>query len=182
MQCDLFRYQLNQPIDLPHDTWRGVRYAENVLCIDWLYTRTGDPWLLDLAQKQLAAGFDWTDYFFRFPWRDKIANPFKFRHEHHIVNVAMGLKTPALHYRHTQDPRQRQAVYTAWQNLDAYHGMVTGIFTGDEHLAGLSPSQGQNCAPWWKRCSPWSICCRSSAIPALATAWNRLPTVCCRDV
>jgi uncharacterized protein len=137
-----FRYQLQQPVDLPHHDWRGVRYAENLLSLCWLYNRTGEPWLIDLAHRQAAAGFDWSDYFVRFPWREKIANPFQFRHEHHVVNVAMGLKTPALHYLLGGHERHRQAVYAGLAQLDAYHGQVTGIFTGDEHLAGLAPTQG----------------------------------------
>jgi uncharacterized protein len=137
-----FRYQAGQPVDLPHTEWRGVRHAESLLSLLWLYNRTSDPALLELAHRQAAAGFDWSSYFTRFPWREKIANPFKFRHEHHVVNVAMGLKTPALHYRLSQDEHHRQALYAGLQALDVYHGQVTGIFTGDEHLAGLSPTQG----------------------------------------
>jgi uncharacterized protein len=137
-----FRYQLSQPDDLPHSEWRGVRYADNVLSICWLYNRSGDAWLLDLAQRQLAAGFDWSDYFVRFPWREKVADPFKFRHEHHVVNVAMALKNPAIHYLLTRDTDHRRAIYTALRHLDAYHGQATGIFSGDEHLAGFSPTQG----------------------------------------
>lgn len=136
-----FRHRLDQPTDLAHDTWRGVRYADEVLSIHWLYNRTGEAWLLDLARRHYETGFDWIDYFLRFPWRAKI-DPFAFRHEHHVVNVAMALKHPALHYAQTGDERARRAVYAALENLDRYHGQATGIFTGDEHLAGLEPTQG----------------------------------------
>jgi hypothetical protein len=137
-----FRYQLEQPIDLPHNDWRGVRYADNVLSITWLYNRTGETWLLDLARQQLAAGFDWTGYFRRFPWREKIAHPFIFRHEHHVVNVAMGIKSPAVAYLYGGSEASKEAVYAGLHNLDVYHGQVTGVFSGDEHLAGLAPTQG----------------------------------------
>lgn len=136
-----FRHRLDQPADLPPDTWRGVRYADEVLSIHWLHNRTGEAWLLDLARRYYAAGFDWIGYFLRFPWRAKI-DPFAFRHEHHVVNVAMALKHPALHYAQTGDERARRAAYAALENLDRYHGQATGIFTGDEHLAGLEPTQG----------------------------------------
>jgi len=136
-----FRHQLEMPPDLPHDTWRGVRYADNVLSIHWLYDRTGEEWLLELARKQYQAGFDWTTWFMEFPWRAKI-EPFQFRHEHHVVNVAMAVKNPAIWYRQSREERYRHAVYAALENLDRYHGQVTGIFTGDEHLAGLDPTQG----------------------------------------
>ncbi len=136
-----FRHLLEAPVDLPPDTWRGVRYADNVLSIHWLYNRTGERWLLDLAHKQYEAGFDWTTWFIEFPWRAKI-DPFEFRHEHHVVNVAMAIKNPAVWYQQSHDERYRQAVYAALENLDRYHGQATGLFTGDEHLAGLDPTQG----------------------------------------
>lgn len=136
-----FRHQLDCPADLPPDTWRGVRYADQVLSIYWLYNRTGEPWLLDLAARQYGAGFDWIEWFYRFPWRAKV-EPFAFRHEHHVVNVAMAIKNPAVWYQQSHSERDRQAVYAALENLDRYHGQATGLFTGDEHLAGLDPTQG----------------------------------------
>jgi len=136
-----FRHQLDTPTNLPPDTWRGVRYADNVLSIYWLYNRTGEPWLLDLAARQYGAGFDWIEWFYRFPWRAKIES-FAFRHEHHVVNVAMAIKNPAVWYQQSHSERHRQAVYVALENLDRYHGQATGLFTGDEHLAGLDPTQG----------------------------------------
>ncbi|MCD6290887.1 MAG: glycoside hydrolase family 127 protein [Anaerolineae bacterium] len=136
-----FWHLWNAPVDLPHDTWRGVRYADNVLSIYWLYNHIGEPWLLDLARRQYEAGFDWASWFFEFPWRAKI-EPFEFRHEHHVVNVAMAIKNPAVWYQQSHNERYRRAVYVALENLDRYHGQVTGLFTGDEHLAGLDPTQG----------------------------------------
>ncbi|GAB4515533.1 MAG: glycoside hydrolase family 127 protein [Anaerolineae bacterium] len=135
------RYLADRPQDLPHVTWRGVRYADNVWAIQWLYRHTGEAWLLELADRQFQAGFDWTEWFYRFPWRSKIA-PFTFRHEHHVVNVAMAVKNPAVAYRQYRDERYRQAVRVALAHLDRFHGQVNGIFTGDEHLAGLDPTQG----------------------------------------
>lgn len=137
-----FRALHNNPGDLSPDTWRGVRLADEALVIHWLYQHTGEPWLLELVQQRYAAGFDWVSYFERFPWRAKVPEPFKFRHEHHVVNVAMGLKHPAVWYRQSGDERARAAIYTALRNLDAYHGQLSGAFTGDEHLAGQDPTQG----------------------------------------
>jgi hypothetical protein len=36
----------------------------------------------------------------------------------------------------------RQAVFAAIAALDRYHGLPNGMFSCDEHLAGLDPSQG----------------------------------------
>ena len=138
------RYFANQKsalLDLPAETWRGVRYADNVLSIYWLYRQTGEKELLELANAQFKAGFDWIEWFNRFPYKEKIHKP-EMRLENHGVNIAMALKNPAVRYQFSHADEDRQAVYTALENLDRYHGQVTGLFSADEHLAGRNPSQG----------------------------------------
>jgi DUF1680 family protein len=60
----------------------------------------------------------------------------------HVVNNAMAVKLPALWWRLTGDDADRAAAYDIFEKLDRYHGMVTGMFTGDECLAGRRPTQG----------------------------------------
>ena len=60
----------------------------------------------------------------------------------HVVNNAMAIKAHALWWRVSGDERDRAAVYDMMAKLDRYHGMATGVFTGDECLAGLDPAQG----------------------------------------
>ena len=60
----------------------------------------------------------------------------------HGVNVAMGFKAPGVWYRQSQDEADRRAVTALLHDLDRYHGQANGMFSCDEHLAGLSPSQG----------------------------------------
>jgi DUF1680 family protein len=59
-----------------------------------------------------------------------------------VVNNAMAIKQPGLWYRLSGDTADRDAVYQILDTLDRYHGQASGVFTGDEHLAGTSPSQG----------------------------------------
>ena len=54
----------------------------------------------------------------------------------------MALKYGAVRYRLTGDAKDKAAIFPMLDILDRYHGMPTGIFTCDEHLAGRSPSQG----------------------------------------
>ena len=63
-------------------------------------------------------------------------------HQTHVVNVAMAIKQPGLYYRQTKDPKFKNAVYKAIESLTKYHGQITGVFSGDEHLSGKSPAQG----------------------------------------
>ncbi len=60
----------------------------------------------------------------------------------HVVNNAMAIKAAGVWYRQSGDPADRAAVNRMIDTLDRYHGQVTGVFTGDEHLAGTSPAQG----------------------------------------
>src|SRR5260370_39158537 len=54
----------------------------------------------------------------------------------------MTKKYPAVWYRLSHDPHDRQGAHLLLDTLDIYHGQATGVFTGDEVLAGKNPSQG----------------------------------------
>lgn len=135
-----FAYQLRHLPGRPLEKWGRARGAENLLAIDWLYQRTGDPSLRRLAELVLDQTIDWGKFFIEFPCRAK--HTAGFDHLIHVVNVAMAVKEPALRWRYRGDPAERDAVYAALRNLDHYHGQATGMFSGDEWLAGREPSQG----------------------------------------
>ncbi len=135
-----FAHQLSRLPDRPLSKWGEARGAENALSVMWLHERSGDPSLLKLADLIISQTLDWGRFFVEFPIRDKYTAGFQ--HLTHVVNVAMGIKEPAVRFLRSGDPRSRDAVYAALANLDRYHGQATGMFSGDEWLAGLGPSQG----------------------------------------
>lgn len=122
-------------------SWARLRWADLVVAVHWLHGRTGEPWLLALAAKVYAQGFDWRAQAERFPSRER-----SLREEcdlsTHVVNNAMAVKASGVWFRQSGDPADRAAVDRLIAALDRYHGQATGVFTGDEHLAGNSPSQG----------------------------------------
>jgi len=126
----------------PLESWAAMRWFELSVSLQWLYARTGEPWLLDLSRKAQAQGYDWPAHFADFRYTEK--QP-QWTLENHVVNHAMALKEPALHL-----PRDADGAETAKQwiaALDHYHGQAAGVFSGDESLAGLNPSQGtETCA------------------------------------
>jgi len=126
--------------EYPLFSWGQFRWADLVLSIFWLFNRGGEPWLLDLAWHIRDQGYDWTDHFSHFRFPAKTLD--KFDLTTHVVNNAMGIKAPGVWFQASYDEADRHAVYDALANLDRYHGQVTGVFTGDEHLAGLEPYQG----------------------------------------
>jgi DUF1680 family protein len=60
----------------------------------------------------------------------------------HGVNNGQAIKAGAVWYRVTGDPRDLQSSERAHHVLTTFHGQATGMFTCDEHLAGLMPSHG----------------------------------------
>jgi hypothetical protein len=60
----------------------------------------------------------------------------------HVVNNAQGLKTPGIFYPQSGDPWHRAAPRHAIENLMRHHGQPNGIWSGDEHLHGTSPTAG----------------------------------------
>ncbi len=140
---EYFRFINENPPDWPDKDWRGVRAAENGVVALWLYRRTGDPNILKAAGSIQANSFDWAKWLVDFPFKtpDQVRE-YKFGMLSHVVNVGMGTKHPAVWYQYTKDEKMRDAFYTGLTNLDKYHGQVTGRFSGDEHLAGKSPTQG----------------------------------------
>jgi DUF1680 family protein len=86
-------------------------------------------------------GYDWRNAFEIFPYRQKSLKA-ETSLKTHVVNTAMGLKTAGVYSLISGDAAERASVLQALRNLDQYHGMPTGIFSGDEHLAGRSPVQG----------------------------------------
>ncbi|MDP9310365.1 MAG: glycoside hydrolase family 127 protein [Chloroflexota bacterium] len=135
--------------------WAAYRWADLAAPIYWLYEQTGETWLLGLVAKSYHQSFDWRDHFEHFPYTQKqhfdeihpdtpSTKRVTFRTDlaSHVVNNAMALKQPALWQRLSHETADRDAVFQMIATLDRYHGQATGLFTGDEHLAGRSPSQG----------------------------------------
>ncbi len=119
--------------------WNFFRWGDFALTLDWLFDRTGEPWLLDLERKVASQGYNWAKHFDDLPVKER--SP-RWNWLGHVVNNAMGLKTPALLYRLTGDSYFKKSTLKELENLDRYHGEPNGLMSGDECLAGLSPSQG----------------------------------------
>ena len=138
----MMRYVRYQQATLPRRPlrdWGQARGADNALVVLWLYERTRAAFLLDLADHLLAQTTDWGAYLTDFPCTERQTT---FSHLTHVVNVAMGLKTPAVHYMRDGRVDHLRETDTAIQNLMRYHGQVQGMFSGDEWLAGPRPTQG----------------------------------------
>ena len=128
-----------QLAERPLFDWNKFRWQDLVLSIHWLYDRSDEDWLLDLAATAREQGYDWINHFNNLPYKQRA----KFWSlESHVVNTAMAVKAPGVWFRQSAAVPDRDAVHSGLAQLDEYHGQATGLFTGDECLAGRMPSQG----------------------------------------
>jgi DUF1680 family protein len=122
--------------------WGRFRWYEGLVSVFYVYERTREPWLLDLARKLREQGVDF-EALYR---TDDVTVPTPrrglWKWTKHVVNTAMATKAAALSWRLDQRPADRAFATRMLEVLDRHHGQVTGVFSGDECLAGRSPLQG----------------------------------------
>ncbi len=104
-----FHHQLAELPKRPLRDWGKFRWQDEVLVVEWLYERTGDPELLRLAALLKQQGFDWTgsfaDFQLREPTTRKILDDAKAGGlneralQSHGVNNGQALKTAAVQFR-----------------------------------------------------------------------------------
>ena len=172
-----FRYQLEHLDEQPLDKWTGwgkARGGENQATVLWLYDRTGDKFLLDLAQKLFDQTLDWTGAF-----EDGMTVTDYW--PTHVVNVAMGIKQPAQQYLLTGDQRYLRAIHTGLAALMAKHGQAVGMFSGDERLHNTDPVHGiELCAVVEFMLSLENLMVIAADVPMIdrleRVAYNALPT------
>lgn len=125
----------------PLANWGQFRWFEGLIAIYYLYDRRPQGWLLDLAVKIQAQGFHWGELFERWPFQEPTPKG-RWSYMSHVVNNAMAVKSHGLWWRMSRDPQDQATVRGMIDQLQRFHGMVTGVFSGDECLAGISPTQG----------------------------------------
>jgi hypothetical protein len=136
-----FAHQAKSLAARPLKEWAIYRWQDEVVSILWLYNRTGDASLLDLARAIKAQGFDWPAQFADFKYTDKVTKA-DAKLNTHVVNNAMGLKTGAVWSVVSGADRDRAATRRQLETMDRHHLLPSGVHSGDEHYAGRNPSQG----------------------------------------
>lgn len=147
-----FSYSLRQLPERPLRDWGCYRWQDQVLSVLWLYNRSGDTSLMQLARLLATQGYDWRAQFndFRYTFRCtpeylglNSGEKFPARSmQTHGVNNAMALKVFPIHYLLDNDPADKKGVLNQLAALDRWHGLPNGMFSADEHFAGPDPVQG----------------------------------------
>jgi hypothetical protein len=146
-----FAFQVRELPKRPLQDWGKYRWQDELVTILWLYNRTGDPSLLNLANLLHSQGYDWKHQFDHFEYTQKTnrtilegrGNGLPDRAmQTHGVNNAMAIKTSPVWSMVSGSEEDRKAIYQQIKMLDEYHGIPNGMFSADEHIAGTDPSQG----------------------------------------
>jgi uncharacterized protein len=147
-----FQHQLGALPARPLRDWGMFRWQDELLSVIWLYNRTGSPYLLDLARLLKKQGFDWQAQYADFKYTKRITPEYLELHKGdglldvglatHGVNNGQAIKAGPVWSLVSGSAADRSAVLRMISELNKYHGLPNGMFSCDEHLAGLDPSQG----------------------------------------
>lgn len=130
-----FRWQLDYPEkDFLAGYWPKMRAGDNLESIHWLYNRTGEKWLLDVAAKVHRCCADWSGGVIN--W--------------HGVNIAQGFREPAIWYMQAGDEKFLRATDRNYDTVMGLYGQFPGGgFAADENCRKgyHDPRQGfETCA------------------------------------
>jgi len=147
-----FQHQLRELPARPLRDWSKFRWQDELLSVIWLYNRTGSAYLLDLAGLLKKQGYDWQAQYADFKYTQRItAEYIKLEKGEglkdlalatHGVNNGQAVKAGPVWSLVSGSGADRAAALTMISELNRYHGLPNGMFSCDEHLAGLDPSQG----------------------------------------
>ncbi|MEV6011012.1 RICIN domain-containing protein [Streptomyces sp. NPDC051976] len=113
-----FRYMNAQGPGAFNSSWVSVRWGDGLDSVFWLYNRTGESYLLDLADKIHTNGANWVN---NLP-------------SLHNVNIAQGFREPAQYALRSPSSALTQAAYQNYSAvMSAYGQFPGGGFAGDEN-------------------------------------------------
>ena len=133
-----FKYELAHLDADPLKDWAKSRAGDNIEIALWVYNKTGEKHLLDLANKLKEQAYPWADIFNKneFDYFGRDYQP------KHMVNVAQALKFPAIYWQLDQSAYYKNALENGVQTLKNSSGQPTGMASGTERLSGKSSVQG----------------------------------------
>jgi Beta-L-arabinofuranosidase, GH127 len=116
-----FKWELSVPDeDFLEDYWENSRGGDNLYSVYWLYNRTGESWLLQLAEKLHRNTANWRQ-------KDNLPN-------WHNVNIAECFREPAEYYLLSRNQTDLDATYNDFKLVRSLYGQVPGgMFGADEN-------------------------------------------------
>jgi hypothetical protein len=163
-----FRWQQSVPeADFISGSWQKIRGGDNLESIYWLYNRTGEAWLLDVARKVHARTANWTD---------DVAN-------WHGVNISQSFREPAIFFMQAGEDRFVKAAYRNYDTVTGIYGQAPGGgFGADENCRPgyVDPHQGTETCTWVEFMHSFQMLVRITGDPLWAdrceqVAFNSFP-------
>jgi DUF1680 family protein len=137
LMLNYFRYQLKNLPEKPLGNWThwgSDRGGDNLAVVYWLYNLTGEKFLLNLGELIHHQTVNWTDACLT----GDLVTPWKF----HCVNVAQGIKEPAIYFQQSKQTKYVEAVKKGLTDLHRVMGMAHGLYGADELMHSNNPTQG----------------------------------------
>jgi hypothetical protein len=133
-----YRHMLGALPGRPLRDWGKARAGDDMETAFWLYNRTGDAFLLDLADLLKKQAYDWVAIHHQnqFQW---FGDDF---HPKHNVNIPQAMKLPPVYWLRSGAKEDRESIYEGQRQLMRDHGTSFGINSGSEFLSGTSSGQG----------------------------------------
>ena len=142
-----FQFEIEEKYLLSEDHyWARIRGGDNLHSVIWLYNRTGEKWLLSLAEKIYRKTAPWTSRGHKLEeiknWkgiREGFDWPIWFSDliDWHNVNIAQCFRTPAQYYLLNGDEKYLKATYDNFNIVREHFGQVPGGMYGSD----------ENCRP-----------------------------------
>jgi hypothetical protein len=133
-----FKYELANIDADPLNSWGKSRAGDNIELVLWVYNKTGEPFLLQLANKLKTQAYQWQDIFTNnlFHYYGDDYQP------RHMVNVAQALKFPAVVAQFAAEPIYATAMQKGIAHMMHDNGQPEGLAAGTEHMSGNSSIEG----------------------------------------
>jgi hypothetical protein len=169
-----FRWELRLPdADFLAGYWPRMRVGDNIESVYWLYNRTGERWLLELASRLHRAGADWSA---------GVPN-------WHGVNISEGFREPAVYFLQARDRKFLDAAERNYRTvMDTYGQFPGGGFAADENCRKgyTDPHQGCETCSWVELMHSFEMLTRIGGQPVWAdrceeVAFNSLPAALTAD-
>ncbi len=153
--------------------WPKLRFGDNIESVFWLYNRTGEPWLLDLARK-IHEGMA--------RWDQDIVN-------WHNVNIAQGFRAGTVFSALSKDTGHLASAERNYEKVMGIYGQFPGGgFVGDENSRPgyIDPRGGFETCGWVEFMHSFEMLTKITGNPVWADrceeiAFNSLPAAMTAD-